>query len=79
MQPDPEHQEDDPDLRELVRNGRIGDVTRRERPDDDPGHQIADERRYPQPMRQCAKRKRKHQADDNRREQRHVMRHRQRP
>ena len=45
MQPHAEHQENDADLGELVGDVLVGDKARRERPDDDAGHEIADQRR----------------------------------
>ena len=53
MQAGAEHQQDDADLGQLARQVLVGDVARRERPDEDAGHQVADQRREPNPMGQC--------------------------
>jgi hypothetical protein len=51
LQPDAEHQQDDADLGELLRDGPIGDEARRVGPDDQTGRQVADDRRQAQPLR----------------------------
>ena len=51
MQADAEHQQDDADLGELAGEILVGDKARRERPDDDAGEEIADQRRQLEPVR----------------------------
>lgn len=45
MQANFEHQKDNSDLSELIGYLLIGDIARRERPQDDTGQQITDQRR----------------------------------
>jgi hypothetical protein len=52
---DPEHQQDDADLRELLREAEVGLEPRRERADRDAGEDIADEGGEPQPDRDMRK------------------------
>ncbi len=72
MQADAEHQEDHADLGQLVRDPLIRHVSRRERADEDPGDQVADERRDPQPLRQRAEYECEHEGHDDGRDQRMV-------
>jgi len=75
MQTDAEHQQDHADLRELVREGGVGDEAGRERADADAGDQITEQRRQPEPLRDHAEREREYEAGDDRGDQRRVMRH----
>lgn len=50
MQADAEHQQDDADFRELVRQLLVGDETGRERADDDAGKKVAGDRRQAEAM-----------------------------
>ena len=45
LQADAEHQQDDADLGELLGQRAVGDEARRVRADEQPGEQIADDRR----------------------------------
>ena len=54
LQPDAEHQQDDADLGELAGEGVVGHEARRVRPHDEPGQQVADDRREPQAEGQIA-------------------------
>ena len=54
VQPDAEHQQDDADLGQLLGQVPVGDEAGRVRPDDDPGQQVADDRRQPEPVRDVA-------------------------
>ncbi len=46
MKSDAEHEEHDADLRELGRELDVGDEAGRSRADDDPGEQVAGQRRH---------------------------------
>ena len=48
---DAEHQQHDPDLRELEGHSAVGDESRRERPDRDAREQVSDERGQAKPLR----------------------------
>jgi hypothetical protein len=50
VQADAEHEQDDADLRHLLRQVPVGDEPRRVRADDDAGQQVADDRREPQSL-----------------------------
>ena len=50
LHPDAEHQQDDPDLGELLREVAVGGEARRERADDDAGDEVADNRRHLQAL-----------------------------
>ena len=63
MQADAEHQQDNADVGQLRGEIAIGDVSRRERPHQDAGEQIADQRRQMQPVRQVTEPGREHKAD----------------
>jgi hypothetical protein len=76
MQADAEHQQDHADLGELVGEPLIGHVAGGERPGEDAGEQITDERREAKPMRDSAEGECHHEADNDGGYQRHVMRHR---
>jgi hypothetical protein len=76
MEADTEHQEDHADLGQLVGQALVGDVSGRERADQDAGKEVADERRKAQPMRQHPECEREHQGNHNGRDQRRVVRHR---
>ncbi len=80
MQPDAEHQQDDADLGELIGDVLVGDIARREWPDQNPGEQVADQWRKLEAMHQHAQGKRQHEADgeggNERRDMRHVRRSR---
>ena len=75
MQPDAEHQQDDADLGELVGDVLVGDVARRERPDQNPGEQVADQRRELEAMHQHAEGEGEHEADSEGGNERRDMRH----
>jgi hypothetical protein len=75
-QADAEHQQDGADLRELSGEILVGDIAGRERPDDDAGEEIADERRKPQPMGHAREYPGERQRGDDRGDERCVMRHR---
>jgi hypothetical protein len=79
MQADAKHQQDDADLGQFIRHALVRDVARRERPDQDAGEQIADQRRDPEAVRQCAECEGQHEADDDHADERRVMRHRRSP
>ena len=49
LEPDAEHQQDDADLGELLGEVPVGDEAGRRRPHDDPGEEIADDGREPEP------------------------------
>jgi hypothetical protein len=55
MQADAEHQQDDPELRELGCKRLIGDEARRERAYRNTGEQISNQWRYAEPLRKCSK------------------------
>ena len=63
MQPHAEHQQNDADLGELIGDILVGDEARRERPDDDARHQIADQRRQLEAVRDDAEAEGEHEAD----------------
>ena len=50
VQPDAEHQQDDADFGQLRRHLRVGDEAGRLRADEDPGQQVADDRRQAEPL-----------------------------
>ncbi len=64
MQPHPEHQQNDADLRQLVGQRLVGDEARRERPEQHAREQIADQRRGAQAMGQGAEQERKAETGD---------------
>lgn len=51
LEPHSEHEEDDPDLRELLGDVAVHDKSGRERPNHDAGREVTDDRRKPQTMR----------------------------
>ena len=63
MQADAEHQQNDADLGELVGDVLVGDEAGRERPDDDAGEQIADQRRQLEAVGHDAEGEGEHEAD----------------
>ncbi len=65
MQPDAEHQQDHPDLGQLARKPGIGHKTRRDRPHQNPGQQIAHQRRQLQAIGKIAKDRREPETDGN--------------
>ena len=75
MDADAEHQEDHPDLGELVRDRRIRGEARREGADGNPGGEVAHKRRKPQPCGDEAAKERRAQRDRDRQDQA-VRRHR---
>ena len=79
MEADAEHQENHADLGQLVGQSLIGDVSGRERADQDAGNEVADERRKPQPLRQHAECECEHEGNHDGRNQRRVVRHREVP
>jgi hypothetical protein len=56
VQPDAEHQQDDADLGELLREADVADEAGREGTDQDAGQQVADDRRQPKTGREEAER-----------------------
>jgi hypothetical protein len=75
MQPHPEHEQDDAEFGKLRGESLVGDVARRERPDHDPGHEIADERREAQPLRNRAAQEGETDAGHDGGDQRGIVRH----
>ena len=75
MDADAEHQEDHPDLGELVRDRRIRGEARREGADGNPSGEVAHQRRKPQPCGDEAAKERRAQRDRDREDQA-VRRHR---
>jgi len=74
MQPYAEHQQDDADLGELIGNVLVGDKAGGEGPDDDPCHEIADQRRQFEAVGNNAEGEREHQTDrDGGNEWRHMQ------
>ena len=69
VQADAEHQQDDADLGELLRQRAVGDEARRVRADEQPGEQVADDRRQPEPVRDVAEDQRRGQAAGQRQDQ----------
>ena len=69
MQPHAEHQQDDPDLRQFVRQALVGDEARRERAHGNAGEQIAHERREAKAMGECAEQEGERQRRDDCRDQ----------
>src|SRR6185437_1309835 len=76
MQPDAEHQEDDPDLGELIGDVLIGHEARRKRSEGDAGKQIANQRRKLQAMGEHTETEGKHEANRERRDERRHVQHR---
>lgn len=66
MQADAEHQKDDAHFGELPGKGGIGDETRRKRPHQNAGEEIADERRQPQPVGAITQDRRENETDGDR-------------
>jgi len=58
LQPDAEHQQDDPNLSQLFRQHPVGHEARRVGTDGNPAQQIPDDRRQSEPVRQVAERQR---------------------
>jgi hypothetical protein len=75
VQADAEHQQDDTDLRQFVRQALVGDEPRRERADRDPRHQIADERRYLDAVGEGSEDEGEAEAGDDGGDERRVMKH----
>ena len=75
MEPDAEHQQNDADLGELVGDVLVGDIAGRERPDQDAGEQIADQRRELEAMHQYAQGEGEHEADGEGGNERWHVRH----
>ncbi len=75
MQADAEHQQDHADLGELIGDVLVGDKSRRERPDDDAGQQIAHQRRDFQPLRHRTEREGEDEAGHQRGDERCRMGH----
>ena len=75
MEPDAEHQQDHADLGELVGDVLVGDIAGRERPDQDTGEQIADQRRELEAMHQYAQGECEHEADGEGGNERWDVRH----
>lgn len=69
MQPDPEHQQDDPDLGQFGGEVLIGNESWGEGPDGDPGQQVSRDRRQPQPLRQEAEDEGEAEGGDDRGDQ----------
>ncbi len=63
MQPDPEHQQDDPDFRQLQGQALICHETWGERPNGNARQEISDQQRYFQTVRECPKDKSQAQSD----------------
>ena len=73
VQPHAEHQENDADLGQLIGDVLVGDGARGERSDDDARHQIADQRRQLETVRQNAEAEGEHEAEcDGGNQGRHV-------
>jgi hypothetical protein len=79
MQANPEHQQDDADLGELIGDALIGDEARRERTDGNAGEQIADQRRQLQALGYKPEAEGEHKAHGQGRDERSRMRHLQLP
>ncbi len=75
VQPDAEHQQDDADLRQFLRQMSVSDETRRERSDDHPRQQIAHQRRDLQALGDGPQRESDNEACDYSGDQRGVMGH----
>ena len=73
VQADAEHQQDHADLRQLRRQLLVGDIARRERPDQHAGQQVADQHRQLQPVGDGAEDKGQAQARDDGGDQRGVV------
>ena len=74
MQADTEHQQDHADLGQLDGDILVGDKAGRERADDNACHQISDQRRQLEAVREHAKGEGEHEADrDGRYEWRHMQ------
>ena len=67
--PHPEHQQDDPDVGELEREIDIGDEAGGEGAEQDPGHDVADDRRQSHPLGDEAADEGGHQADSDGRDE----------
>ena len=63
MEPHPEHQQGDADLRKLQCRRGVGDETRRERPDGDPSQEVPDDRRDADESREIAGNERRAERD----------------
>ena len=85
LQADAEHQEDDPDLGELIGERPVRDEARRVRSDDEAGHQVADDGRKSEAERDVAADERGRQAAGERQDEvevvhpRHIYRRREQP
>ena len=66
MQSDAEHQKDHADLGELVGDPLVGDISGRERADQDSRNEIADQWRKPQPLCERSEDEREHQGNHDR-------------
>jgi hypothetical protein len=75
VQPDAEHQQDDADLSQLQRQSLVGHVPWRERPDQDAGDEVADQRREAQAVGQGPEQEGQAEAHDDGSDERRVMRH----
>ncbi|GGE13753.1 hypothetical protein GCM10008012_65370 [Rhizobium anhuiense] len=75
MQADAEHQKDDAHFGELTGKGGVGDEARGERPHQDAGHQVADERRQPEPIGAVAQDRGENKTDGNRRDESYFLMH----
>ena len=75
VQADAEHQENDADLGELIGDILVGDEARRERPDEDAGDEIADERRQLEAVRDDAEAEGEHEAERDGGNERRDVRH----
>ena len=75
MQAHAEHQQHHPDLGELRGEVRVGDEAWREGPDQDPGHEVADQRRQVQPGRHEPEHQRESQARGDGGDEREVVFH----
>src|SRR5437868_7282432 len=75
MQADAEHQQDDADFRELLRQALVGIEAGRIGADRDTGEEVADKRRDAQAVCDRAEDKRQADADNDRRNQGRCMRH----
>ena len=76
MQADAEHQQDDADLGEFRRQRLVGDEARRERPDENAGDQVADQRGNAETVGEGAEDEGQPQTGDDRCDKRRLMRHR---
>ena len=65
VQADTEHQQDDAHLRQLAGKGRVRYEARCKRSHENAGHEIADERRQPEPVGYISEHRRKDEAYGN--------------